>query len=201
MPRSVGHREGVKNITPVVTAALEYGVKCVTLYAFSTENKGRDKAEVDALVDLIRKRLKPMTRELIARGAGVVFTGDTTYFPEDVRKIMSEIEEESAANRSQTVNIALNYGGREEILRAAAYAVKCGEINAENFERGLYTSGLPELDMVIRTGGEKRLSNFLLYQAAYSELFFTETLWPDFDKAELMSMLDEYAHRTRKFGK
>lgn len=201
LPRSAGHRAGVKNITPVVSAALEYGVRCVTLYAFSTENRGRDKEEVDGLIDLIRKRLKPMTRDLIARGARVVFSGDSSYFPQDVREMMDEIVAENTDAAAQVVNIALDYGGREEILRAAREAAAEGEITAETFESKLYTARLPELDMIIRTGGEKRLSNFLLYQAAYSELFFTDTLWPDFKSDELITLLKEFNHRTRRFGK
>lgn len=201
LPRSAGHRAGVKNITPVVSAALEYGVGCVTLYAFSTENKNRAKDEVDALIDLIRKRIKPMTRELIARGARVMFSGDMSYFPDDVVKITSEIAAENTDPDAQVVNIALSYGGREEIIRAARAAAQKGEITTETFESELYTAGLPEPDMIIRTGGEKRLSNFLLYQAAYSELFFTDTLWPDFGSDELIKLLDEFGNRSRRFGK
>lgn len=201
LPRSAGHRSGVKNITPIVSCALERGVQCVTLYAFSTENKDRPKSEVDALVDLIRKRLRPMTRDLIARGARVMFSGDETYFPSDVQKIMSDIVEENTDENAQVVNIALNYSGRSEIVRAARLAASDGNIDEAAIERNLYTAKLPPLDMIVRTGGEKRLSNFLLYQAAYSELFFTDTLWPDFGESELSSMLDEYKLRTRKFGK
>lgn len=201
LPRVAGHRAGVKNITPVVAYALECGVQCVTLYAFSAENKGRPEDEVNALVDLIRKRLKPMTRELIERGARVVFSGDRTYFPDDVVKIMSDVENENTDENAQVVNIALNYSGRSEIVRACAIAAERGEITESAIENALYTASMPELDMIIRTGGEKRLSNFLLYQAAYSELFFTDTLWPDFDEKELAKMLEEFGHRTRKYGK
>lgn len=201
LPRAAGHRAGVKNITPVVSYLLEEGVKCVSLYAFSTENSGRPKDEVDSLVDLIRKRLKPMTRELIERGARVVFSGDRTYFPTDVQKLISEVEGENTDPSSSVVNIALNYSGRSEILRACRLAAEKGEITADSLERELFTHDLPELDMIIRTGGEKRLSNFMLYQAAYSELFFTDTLWPDFDKKELKTMLEEYTARSRRFGK
>ena len=201
LPRNAGHRAGVKNITPVVSAALENGVKAVTLYAFSSENKSRPQDEVDSLVDLIRKRLKPMTRELIERGARIMFSGDTEYFPSDVRKIMTEIVEENTSPDAQVVNIALNYGGRAEIARAAALAAASGEISEDTIAKNLYTAQLPELDMIVRTGGEKRLSNFLLYQAAYSELFFTDTLWPDFSAKELIGMIAEFGSRTRRFGK
>ncbi len=201
LPRTAGHRAGVKNITPIVSAAFDAGVRCVTLYAFSTENRGRDKAEVDALIDLIRKHLKPMTRDLIARGARVVFSGDVGYFPTDVQKIMEEIVGENTDVNAQTVNIALDYGAREELVRAAKLAAESGEVTKESFERGLYTYGLPELDMIIRTGGQMRLSNFLLYQAAYAELFFTDTLWPDFGVDEMTEMFGQFNKRTRKFGK
>lgn len=202
LPRPAGHRAGVKNIVPIVSAALDFGVSVVTLYAFSTENKERSVEEVDALVDLIRKHIRPMTRDLVKRGSRVRFIGDTSYFPDDVREILSEIARENANNESaQIVNIALNYGGREEIVRAAQKAASEGEITRESFENNLYTAGLPPLDMIIRTGGEKRLSNFLLYQAAYAELFFSDTLWPDFGGDELIDFLEQFGHRSRRFGK
>ena len=142
-----------------------------------------------------------MTRELIERGARVVFSGERDYFPDDVIAIMSDVENENTDKSAQVVNIALNYSGRAEIVRAARLAARRGEITPDGLERELYTSGLPELDMIVRTGGEKRLSNFLLYQAAYSELFFTDTLWPDFDSAEFTEMLDEFGRRQRRFGR
>ncbi|MCI9404407.1 MAG: di-trans,poly-cis-decaprenylcistransferase [Clostridia bacterium] len=201
LPRSAGHRAGVKNITPVVTAALEAGVQCVSLYAFSAENKDRPKDEVDQLIDIIRKHIKPMTRGLIERGARVTFSGDTTYFPPDVQQQLADIVGENTDKTAQTVNILLNYSGRSELARAARLAAKSGEVTEAAIEANLYTAELPELDMIIRTGGEKRLSNFLLYQAAYSELFFTDTLWPDFDKSELKELIAEFGHRTRRFGR
>lgn len=202
LPRTAGHRAGVKNIVPVVTAAFDRGVSVVTLYAFSTENKGRAKDEVDGLIDLIRKQMRPMTRDLIARGSRVGFIGDIEYFPSDVQNILCEIAaENSHIENAQIVNIALNYGGREEIARAVRLASESGEVTRARIERYLYTADMPPLDMIIRTGGEKRLSNFLLYQAAYAELFFSDTLWPDFNENELTGILDEFAHRQRRFGK
>lgn len=201
LPRTAGHRAGVNNISPIVTHALECGVFCVTLYAFSAENKNRPKDEVNSLIDLIRKRLKPMTRDLIARGARIMFSGEREYFPDDVVAIMRDVENENTDQASPVVNIALNYGGRAEIVSACKAAAASGEITSQSIERALYTYGLPELDMIIRTGGEKRLSNFLLYQAAYSELFFTDTLWPDFSASELADMLAEYERRNRRFGR
>lgn len=199
LPRVAGHGVGVKNIKPIVKAAIDYGVQSVTLYAFSSENKGRAKDEVDSLIDLIRKHLLPLSKEVLALGARVNFFGDLSYFPDDVQKIIDGIYKEGEGLK-KSVNIALNYSGRSEIIRAARLAAAEGELSESSFERHLYTVNTPELDMIIRTGGEKRLSNFLLYQAAYSELFFTDTLWPDFGKDELISILNEYSHRTRRFG-
>ena len=199
LPRAAGHRAGVKNIKTIVKTAIDYGVEAVTLYAFSTENKGREKTEVDALIDLIRKHLLPLAKEVMACGARVMFLGDLSYFPDDVQRIADGVFKDGEG-LDKRVNIALNYSGRDEILRAAKLAAVDGELNRDTFEKHLYTEGTPDLDMIIRTGGEKRLSNFMLYQAAYSELFFTDTLWPDFGKEELLSILDEYSHRTRRFG-
>ncbi|MCH5157760.1 MAG: di-trans,poly-cis-decaprenylcistransferase [Clostridiales bacterium] len=199
LPRVAGHAVGVKNIKPIVKAAIDYGVQSVTLYAFSSENKGRAKDEVESLIDLIRKHLLPLSKEVLALSARVNFFGDISYFPDDVQQIIDGIYKEGEG-LTKSVNIALNYSGRAEIIRAARLAAEDGELSESSFERHLYTAGTPELDMIIRTGGEKRLSNFLLYQAAYSELFFTDTLWPDFDKAELIGLFDEYSHRTRRFG-
>ena len=200
LPRSSGHRAGVKNIEPVLKCLLNAGVDCVTLYAFSTENKDRPKDEVDTLVDLIRKRLKPMMRKVIDKGARIMFSGERDYFPDDVQSIMHEVESANL-DAGKIVNIALNYSGRAEIVRACMLAAQKGEITKQAIESELYTASLPDVDMIIRTGGEKRLSNFLLYQAAYSELFFTDTLWPDFEENELNSMLKEFSGRTRRFGK
>lgn len=199
LPRVAGHRAGVKNIKPIVKAAIDYGVECITLYAFSTENKGRAKVEVDSLINLIRKRLVPLAKEVMACGARVVCFGDLSYFPSDVQQIIDDISKQGDG-LTKKVNIALNYSGMSEIINAARLASCDGDITQSSFERYLYTSGSPDLDMIIRTGGEKRLSNFLLYQAAYSELFFTDTLWPDFGKDELIAIFDEYSHRARRFG-
>lgn len=201
LPRAAGHRAGVNNITPIVEFLLERGVRCVTLYAFSTENQNRPQSEIKALFSLFRKHLKPLVKKLISRGARATYSGDRSYFPEDILALMAETESWNDDPDAQVVNIALNYGARAEIVRACKLAAENGEITEEGIARGLYTAGLPELDMIVRTGGEKRLSNFLLYQAAYSELFFSDTLWPDFSVDELGSLLDEFSTRTRRFGK
>ena len=201
LPRAAGHRAGAKNVVPVVSCAFDCGVKIVTLYVFSTENAGRPEDEVSSLIDLIRDQAKPMAEKLFEIGARVMYSGDRSYFPDDVREIMSEVESHSSAPDAPIVNMCMNYSGRSEIVRACALAAESGAITKEAIERNLYTADIPDPDMIVRTGGEKRLSNFLLYQAAYSELFFTDTLWPDFDAKELKSMFEEYSHRTRRFGK
>ena len=201
LPRAAGHRAGAKNVVPIVGCAFDCGVKIVTLYVFSAENAGRSEDEVSALIDLIRDQAEPMAKKLLEIGARVCYSGDRSYFPQDVRDIMDDVESRNTDSNAPLVNMAMNYSGRAEIVRACALAAERGSITQEAIESNLYTAGLPDPDMIIRTGGEKRLSNFLLYQAAYSELFFTDTLWPDFGKKELKSMFEEFSHRTRRFGK
>lgn len=202
LPRSLGHREGVKTLIRVVTHAFDVGVKYVTVYAFSTENRFRPKDEVDGLVDLIRKNFETTFRRFIERGVKIRILGDRTFFPEDVVEILNKAEADSANGQNGTFAIALNYGGRAEIVKAVNDAIAIGEtVTEESFGKLLYTADQPEPDMLIRTGGEKRLSNFLLYQAAYSELFFTDTLWPDFSDEEFDELLEEFAGRNRRYGK
>lgn len=202
LPRSLGHREGVKTLIRVVTHAFDVGVKYVTVYAFSTENRFRPKDEVDGLVDLIRKNFASTFRRFIERGVKIKILGDRTFFPDDVVEILNKAEADSANGQNGTFAIALNYGGRAEIVKAVNDAIAIGEtVTEESFGKLLYTSDQPDPDMLIRTGGEKRLSNFLLYQAAYSELFFTDTLWPDFSDEEFDELLEEFARRNRRYGK
>ena len=202
LPRSLGHREGVKTLIRVVTHAFDVGVKYVTVYAFSTENRFRPKDEVDGLVDLIRKNFETTFRRFIERGVKIRILGDRAFFPEDVVEILNKAEADSANGQNGTFAIALNYGGRAEIVKAVNDAILCGEmVTEESFGKLLYTADQPDPDMLIRTGGEKRLSNFLLYQAAYSELFFTDTLWPDFSDEEFDELLEEFAGRNRRYGK
>lgn len=202
LPRSLGHREGVKTLIRVVTHAFDRGVKFVTVYAFSTENRFRPKDEIDGLVDLIRKNFATTFRRFIERGIRIRILGDRGYFPADVVEILDKAEADSEPGGNGTFSIALNYGGRAEIVKAVNDAISSGEtVTEDNFPKFLYTSDQPDPDMLIRTGGEKRLSNFLLYQAAYSELFFTDTLWPDFSDEEFDDLLDEFAGRNRRYGK
>ncbi len=202
LPRSFGHREGVKTLIRLVTHAFDTGFKYVTVYAFSTENRLRPKEEVDGLVDLIRKNFATTFRRFIDRGIKIRILGDRKFFPSDVAQILSDAESDSKDGKNGTFNVALNYGGRAEIVRAVNEAVKRGEeVSEESIGKLLYTYGQPDPDMLIRTGGEKRLSNFLLYQTAYTELFFTDTLWPDFSDEEFDSVVDEFRHRNRRYGK
>lgn len=202
LPRSFGHREGVKTLIRLVTHAFDTGFKYVTVYAFSTENRLRPKEEVDGLFDLIRKNFATTFRRFIDRGIKIRILGDRKFFPSDVAQILSDAESDSKDGKNGTFNVALNYGGRAEIVRAVNEAVKRGEeVSEESIGKLLYTYGQPDPDMLIRTGGEKRLSNFLLYQTAYTELFFTDTLWPDFSDEEFDSVVDEFRHRNRRYGK
>lgn len=202
LPRSFGHREGVKTLIRVVTHAFEVGVKTVTVYAFSTENRFRPKDEVDELVELIRKNFSTTFKKFIDDGVAIKILGDTSYFPSDVVDILSRAETESAAGERGTFNVALNYGARDEIIRAVNEAVKKGEcVDEQSFSSLLYTRGQSDPDMIIRTGGEKRLSNFLLYQAAYSELFFTDSLWPDFSNDEFDDLTERFSRRNRRYGR
>ncbi len=202
LPRSFGHREGVKTLIRLVTHAFDTGFKYVTVYAFSTENRLRPKEEVDGLIDLIRKNFATTFRRFIDRGIKIRILGDRKFFPSDVAQILSDAESDSKDGKNGTFNVALNYGGRAEIVRAVNEAVKRGEeVSEESIGKLLYTYGQPDPDMLIRTGGEKRLSNFLLYQTAYTELFFTDTLWPDFSDEEFDSVVDEFRHRNRRYGK
>lgn len=202
MPRSVGHREGVKTLVRVVTHAFDVGVRYVTVYAFSTENRFRPKEEVDGLVDLIRKNFATTFRRFIDRGVKIRVLGDRGFFPPDVARLLDDAERDSADGTNGTFNVALNYGGRAEIVKAVNDAIKRGEeVTEDGFSDLLYTSDQPDPDMLVRTGGEKRLSNFLLYQTAYTELFFTDTLWPDFSDEEFDSLVAEFHGRSRRYGK
>lgn len=202
LPKAMGHNAGVKTLIKIVKHAVKSGVPYVTVYAFSTENKNRPKEEVDTLIDLIRKNFETVFAELIENDVCVRIVGDREYFPTDVIEILNKVESDSAGGKGGVFNVALNYGARAEIVRAAKAAAESGEeITEENFGKFLYTFGSPDPDMIIRTGGEKRLSNFLLYQSAYAELFFTDTLWPDFTENELDLIIAEFGKRNRRFGK
>ena len=204
LPRVAGHRRGVANIQKVVRILAARGVGVVTLYAFSTENWRRPTAEVNALMAILAAEIEPQTRELHEAGVRLVHLGDPNPLDGDLQNAITRAEQFTATNDGLLLNVAFNYGGRDEILSAVrrilADGVSPDAVDEALFGRYLYTDGCPDPDLIIRTGGEQRLSNFLIWQAAYSEYYHTPVLWPDLDEAELDRALAEYQQRQRRFG-
>ncbi len=203
-PRVFGHQAGVKTVRRIVEQASEIGVKCLTLYSFSTENWTRPKAEIAALFELLRKYVEDDLQTLHARGVRVRILGARTGLTPDLCEILDRVEARTQDNTLFNLNIAFNYGGRDEILRAIRKAHAAGEdmqsLDDKDIDKYLDTFGLPEVDLVIRTSGEKRISNFLLWQAAYAEFVFTDVLWPDFTKSDLETAINIFQTRERRFG-
>ncbi len=199
-----GHSKGAERTKELIKAAQEVGIDVLTLYAFSLENWQRPDDEVTTLMELLQLYLTRELKDLIMEGIRFRVIGDRGKLPAVIQGIITEIEERTSANKGLILVIALSYGGRDEILRAVKKAITGGirpeEISEERFETLLDTSGLPAVDLIIRTSGEKRLSNFLLWQGAYAELYFTETLWPDFTREEFLCAIQDYQHRERRFG-
>ncbi len=208
LPRIMGHRAGAKTVDTITEECARLGVKALTLYTFSTENWKRSKEEVDALMDLLEGALKKNTRKMLRNNIKFNVIGRTGELPDKLRKRIKNSLEETSKSSGMVLTLALNYGGRQEILDAVKKAcrkVKEGKRDAsswkeEDFEKFLYTKGLSDPDLVIRTSGELRLSNFLIWQSAYSEFYVTKTLWPDFSRDELGKALEEYKRRERRFG-
>ncbi len=202
LPRIYGHYEGVKRAEELVETCIEMGIMYLTLFTFSTENWKRPKEEISALFDLFESYLIKKGDELIKKGISVKFIGRRDRLPESLSTLMGDIERRSKDCNSITVSLALDYGGRDDILRAINKAIKMGlgRVDERAFSNLLDLSGIPDPDLLIRTAGERRLSNFLLWNLAYSELYFTETYWPDFDKKEFLKALEDYSRRIRKFG-
>jgi len=196
-----GHRAGTETLKKTVRFVRDSGVKHLIVYAFSTENWNRDKDEVSYLMDLFREAIQKEMSELGKENVRVRFVGQRGRFSEDLQQSMGEIEKETEKNEAITLWVCLSYGGRAEIVAAANSAAKSDLITEELLAKNLWTSEMPDPDIIIRTGGEKRLSNFLLWQSAYSELFFTDTLCPDFNKEEFDAILTEFATRERRRGK
>ncbi|MCL2062601.1 MAG: polyprenyl diphosphate synthase [Firmicutes bacterium] len=202
LPRPAGHRKGVATLEKLVEYVHEIGIKYLTVYAFSTENTARPKDEINGLIKLIHTYFKKSLPKFIAQESRVRIIGDRTYFSQELQDILSSAERKTEHFTKLTLSIALNYGARDEIIRAVNAAVQAGQpVTEQGFSTLLDTAQIPDPDMLIRTGGEQRLSNFLLYQTAYAELFFIPDLWPDFNKKRLHELLAEYAVRTRRFGK
>ncbi len=202
MPRKFGHSAGMNALVKITRAAKNLGLKYLTVYALSTENLSRPKEELDALFDLFRKYFTEKIDELYENKARIKVIGSRENLPQDICELIKKGEDNSPKDYELTFIIALNYGGRQEIVNAANAAISRGEsVTEESFSRLLYTDDIPDPDLIIRTGGELRLSNFLLWQAAYAELYFTDTLFPDFDEKELKKALESFSGRTRRFGK
>lgn len=206
LPRSAGHRCGMDRMMGLLRRALDAGVNYVTVYALSTENFSRPQKELEGLFDLIRKHFVPCMREIAERKARVRVIGDLSLFPKDVQELLVKAQEDSAMYEDKGVNVALGYGSRAEIARAASLAAEKArqenrEVTEKDISDHLYTAGMPDPDLIIRTGKEVRLSNFLLWQSAYAELYFSDKMFPDFTDRDLDEAIIEYANRTRRFGK
>lgn len=199
---------GIRSVRAVVECSRELGIPYLTLYAFSTENWGRPAAEVNTLMALLREFLVKELPELRERGIRLRVIGEVSQLPAQVREVLGATVSGTAGSREMTLTLALSYAGRNEIVRAARQiaadaasgAIDPGAVTEEDLAARLDTAGMPDPDLVIRTSGELRISNFLLWQAAYAEFVFTDVLWPDFGKAEFLQALDEYARRDRRFG-
>jgi len=208
MPRFLGHKEGISAVMKVVKAAAELKVKTLTLYAFSTENWKRPKAEVDFILKLPKQFLHLYLPELVYHNVRIGMIGDMEKLPEHVCETMQYAADCTKENDGLQLNFALNYGGRDEIMHAMKAMfqdmneqnLSLDELNEQQFAKHLYTAEMPEPDLLIRTGGEKRLSNFLLWQMAYTELVFTDVLWPDFSAEAFLGAIDEYQQRQRRYG-
>lgn len=209
LSRADGHAQGQKSLKATLKAAVEFGIEVLTVYAFSTENWNRPKQEVDALMALLVSAISEETEELIAEGIRLQTIGDTARLPEAARHSLEQCIQQTAGGERITFVLALSYSSRDEIRRAVSHIaqqVELGNLASDAIDEAsisahLDTAHLPELDLLIRTGGEERISNFLLWQAAYAELYFSPTLWPDFGRDELSQALEAYTNRERRFGK
>jgi undecaprenyl diphosphate synthase len=204
MPREAGHVAGVGAVRRIAKYANKIGIKYLTVYAFSTENQKRPEREVNLLMRLFGKQLLKILKN-VPKDVKIRFLGDLSWFPEEINNLTEEIMEKTKDNDGMVFSMALNYGGRMEILRAAKKVIEYG-IAPENlteglFEKFFYTSGIPDVDLFIRSGGEQRISNFLLWQSSYAEFYFTPVFWPDFCEKDLDAALDSFALRSRRFGK
>ena len=208
MPRNYGHAQGSKNVERICEEAWRMGIKYLTVYAFSTENWNRPDDEVNALMKLLRNYMKTCLKKAAKNDMKVRVIGDITRLDEDIQKRILELEEATKNNGGLNFQIAINYGSRDEMIRAIRKIAKdCvdgkvdpAEIKEETFEQYLDTKGIPDPDLMIRTSGELRLSNYLLWQLAYTEFYFTDVPWPDFSKEELEKAIETYNHRDRRYG-
>lgn len=200
LPRAMGHKKGVEAVRKVVRAAKDFGLEALTLYAFSTENWRRSEEEIGALMGLMKAFIIADLDEFAANNVKLRIIGDYKAFPADVVELVEKALARTAGNTGTTLAVALNYGAQDEIARAATKAAAKGPITPETIEAELDTAGMPPLDLLIRTSGEVRLSNFLLWQAAYAEMMFVDTLWPDFTPEHLAEALEKFGTRERRYG-
>lgn len=207
LPRSMGHKQGVKTLEPIVEHCIKIGVKYLTLYVFSTENWSRPDDEVKGIMDLLREQFKNI-EQYVSKNVRIKILGDISRLDSDLIIQINDAVEKSSKNTGLTICFALNYGGRDEIVNAAkkiaekieAEELSSSEITAEIISDNIYTAGIPDPDIIIRPSGEKRLSNFLLWQCAYSEFVFMDILWPDFTPDDLDRAIEEFSARSRRFG-
>ena len=200
--RNFGHLQGIKIVEEIIKSSVQLKISFLTLYTFSTENWNRPEDEVNFLFDLIRKSLKTKLNKIIKRGIKINIIGKKEGLPTDIKKTLKNIEKKTLKNKTITINLALNYGSKEEIVNACKITIrnKKNMINEKNFSKNLYTYGIPDPDILIRTGGKRRLSNFLLWQLAYTEIFFINKLWPDFHKKDFNKIINKFYKIKRNFG-
>ena len=204
LPRSLGHAKGLDSVQKIIQYAYEFKIQCLTLFAFSTENSGRPKKEISDLTILFDKTITGESKKILANNIKINILGDISFFPDNLQKKIQDLLIKTNKNNGLKLNIALNYGGRSEIVRSVNKALskkKLPKITEKDIERNLDTKDLPGVDLLIRTGGEKRLSNFLIWQLAYVELYFINSLWPEFNKNNFIDALLFYQSRNRRFGK
>jgi undecaprenyl diphosphate synthase len=200
LPRALGHKKGVETVRDIVRAAGDLGLEVLSLYAFSSENWKRPEDEINDLMGLLRSFIKSDIDEFASNDVRLKIIGNYKALAPDIVTLIEDAMARTAGNKRTTLAVALNYGSQDELVRAATAAAGQGAITAEAIEANLDTAELPPLDLLIRTSGEQRLSNFMLWQAAYAELWFTDTLWPDFSKEELAQALTDFEGRERRYG-
>ena len=202
LPREYGHSPGAKKFREIIRHCADRGINCVTVYAFSTENWKRPKKEVNTIMKLFRDYIQEAERDFEKNDVRVIFIGNRSVFDERIRSEMEKVEN-LTASRSKTLCVAINYGGRGEIVDAVNSLIAGGAVSVteEDITNAIYSGVVPPPDLIVRTGGEMRLSNFLLWQSAYAELFFTDTLWPDFSGEEIKEIIAEYRKKDRRFGR
>jgi len=209
LPVAAGHKKGAETLIEIAKTVKSLNIRYMTIYAFSTENWQREKTEVDTLMNLLRYYLDNSFKELAENNARILFIGEREMLASDIVAKMEDIENKTAQNSAMTLSVALSYGGRQEIVAAARKiagmvqngALNIRDIDVKKFSSMLYTKDIPDPDLLIRTSGEYRISNYLLWQSAYTELYFSNTLWPDFTAKELEQIIEEYKKRERRYGK